>query len=428
MGNTNRPLRRHLVASAVGAAIALTALAPAMAAQALPNLSVEGASSVTWADAGDGSQVLLVDGARANTVFATDTATGDRYWFEQGSPVREHAFFDAATNAWYWADADGTIAHGKDVFIPVDESDRSKGGKWVRIDDDYTMVKGDDVRVSPDDGQVHRWHFDPVTGEMSKNFTIVDNGNGPAWAYFDDITGWMLYGQQYKPNNSADFQAGVNFHWYYFDEETGELQYGWKDIPSQDKTVYYDDTMGWMVYGWQNVGGTVSYFNRTTGALEICVPIEWKPCEKYSRGREGRDWDTIVLHTTQIPTLEGVDEQFADVNGRDASAHFAVGGTEVHQYVALSDTAWAVGDWNANTRTVSIEHVGTSEEPPSYETLDTSAKLMAALAASKGWTSLELGRNVNVHSVYTDTPCPFGLDVDWLVARANSYLAQTLGA
>lgn len=161
MGNTNRPLRRHLVASAVGAAIALTALAPAMAAQALPNLSVEGASSVTGADAGDGSQVLLVDGARANTVFATDTATGDRYWFEQGSPVREHAFFDAATNAWYWADADGTIAHGKDVFIPVDESDRSKGGKWVRIDDDYTMVKGDDVRVSPDDGQVHRWHFDP---------------------------------------------------------------------------------------------------------------------------------------------------------------------------------------------------------------------------------------------------------------------------
>lgn len=89
----------------------------------------------------------------------------------------------------------------------------------------------------------------------------------------------------------------------------------------------------------------------------------------------------------------------------------------------LEDTAWGVGSWNWNTRTVSIEHVGTREHPATYETLDTSAKLMATLAHKKGWSQLVMGQNVDVHKSFTATDCPFELDVDWLVARANHYLS-----
>lgn len=42
-------------------------------------------------------------------------------------------------------------------------------------------------------------------------------------------------------------------------------------------------------------------------------------------------------------------------------------------------------------RLVSIEHVGTTANPPSYATLITSAQLMAALARSKGWRHLTMG-------------------------------------
>lgn len=97
---------------------------------------------------------------------------------------------------------------------------------------------------------------------------------------------------------------------------------------------------------------------------------------------------------------------------------------QIHQYVGLNDTAWAVGDWEWNKRSVSIEHVGTTANPPSYATLDTSAQLMVALARSKGWRHLTMGDNVGIHKWYSSTSCPAGTDVNWLVAKANQYLGN----
>ena len=371
------------------------------------------------ADPATGKSLYHVNGALADCVFVSDAANGELYWFERGEFVREHAFFDAASQEWYWADADGTIACDKDVFIPKDESDRTKGGKWVRVDADYALVKGEDLRYGG-------WYwFDPVTGEMAKGFVFVPSKGGK-WVFYDYITGQMAHGERYIDGSFGD-EPG----WMYFDDVTGAVHYGWKDLPGTNggtgKTVYYDGVTGRMVYGWRNVDGMTCLFDPHTGEAVIRQSVVWKGTEKYSSGRQGNDWQCLVIHTTQIPTLEGVDEVFADADGRAASAHYAVCGTEVHQYVRLEDTAWAVGNWNWNTRTVSIEHVGTSDVPPTYETLDTSAKLMASLAHSKGWTSLVMGRNVDVHrSFYEDTECPFGLDVDWLVNRANHYLS--LGA
>lgn len=146
----------------------------------------------------------------------------------------------------------------------------------------------------------------------------------------------------------------------------------------------------------------------------------WVGARYFSRGREGNTWDYIVIHISECPTLSAIDNTFHGT--RRASAHLGVGAGEIHQYVSLADTAWAVGNWPWNTRSVSIEHVGTTRNPPSRAVLDTSAQLMCALAKQKGWTQLVLGQNVGIHKWYVATSCPATLDVTYLVSRANQLL------
>lgn len=146
----------------------------------------------------------------------------------------------------------------------------------------------------------------------------------------------------------------------------------------------------------------------------------WVGARHFSRGREGNTWDYIVIHISECPTLSAIDNTFWGT--RRASAHFGVGAGQIHQYVSLADTAWAVGNWPWNTRSISIEHVGTTSRPPSRATLDTSAQLMCALAKQKGWTRLVLGQNVGIHKWYVATSCPATLDVTYLVSKANQLL------
>lgn len=64
----------------------------------------------------------------------------EHYWFDSGSMARSKEIHDSSTNAWYWIDADGTMAYDKDVYL------HSNGGKWVRYDSNGHMVKGEDYR------------------------------------------------------------------------------------------------------------------------------------------------------------------------------------------------------------------------------------------------------------------------------------------
>lgn len=152
--------------------------------------------------------------------------------------------------------------------------------------------------------------------------------------------------------------------------------------------------------------------------------VVWKGANPmhYTPGREGNDWSVIVIHISESPTLEGIDNTFW--GAREATAHYGVGDTRIHQYVNTGDTAWAVGNWFWNLRSVSIEHVGTTAHPPTYQTLNTSARLIAALARSKGWRSVRMGKNLNIHKNYSSTSCPATLDVNWLYAKANEYLGN----
>ena len=59
---------------------------------------------------------------------------GTPYWFDNGVMARSKEIYDLGSDAWYWIDADGTMARDKDVYL------RSNGGKWVRYDSNGHMV------------------------------------------------------------------------------------------------------------------------------------------------------------------------------------------------------------------------------------------------------------------------------------------------
>ena len=181
-------------------------------------------------------------------------------WYENGKAVTSHAFYDPASKAWYWADADGSIAKDKDVFIPKDESDRSRGGKWVRFDSDRHMVKGEDVRYGG------WYYFDPITGAMAKGMSYIPS-NGGKWVYYDWTTGQMAHGEQFV-NYDAEHTG-----WYYFDAVTGKMAHGMKYVASNGgKWVYYDWTTGKMAHGEQFVNYDAEHtgwylFDKQTGAM-----------------------------------------------------------------------------------------------------------------------------------------------------------------
>ena len=186
-------------------------------------------------------------GFAAVTGWATG-ADGARHWYDEGVMAADKAFYDPGTDAWYWADADGSIARDKDVFIPVSNEDRSSG-KWVRFDGQCRMVKGEDCRYGG-------WYlFDEVTGEMAKGFRFVE-ANGGKWVCYDRVNGQMHHGQ-----------AADGGHWYLFDEYTGATLYGFQYIASDGKWVFYDRTMGWMLYGEQAIDGNWYYLDPNTGAV-----------------------------------------------------------------------------------------------------------------------------------------------------------------
>ena len=202
---------------------------------------------------------------------------GTRHWYENGRMVRSHAFYDKSSDAWYWADADGSIARDKDVFIPRDESDRSKGGKWVRFDKDSRMVKGE--QYSTKAGHVGWYWFDRTTGEMAKGMRYIPS-NGGKWVYYDATTGIMAHGERYVDYDRA------HTGWYRFDPTTGAMAHGDMYVGSNGgKWVRYDRTTGIMVHGLQWQDGSWYYFNQTTGAMahgRAWVP-EWRAWHDFDR-------------------------------------------------------------------------------------------------------------------------------------------------
>lgn len=175
---------------------------------------------------------------------------GHKYWYDHGVMARDKEAYDPGSNAWYWFDADGTMAVNKDVYIPTN-ADRSEG-KWVRYNASGGMIKGEDFRYNG-------WYwFDPATGEMIKGFVnIPEEGNSDGkWVYYDDITGQMHHGE-----------SCINNNWYYFDDWTGKMVHG--EYNRNGNWYYYDSITGIMQHGWTTLpDGRRMYYHEVTGVLK----------------------------------------------------------------------------------------------------------------------------------------------------------------
>ena len=80
--------------------------------------------------------------------------------------------------------------------------------------------------------------------------------------------------------------------------------------------------------------------------------------------------------------ISSVDATFQNAS-RQASAHYTVGGKEIHQHVSEANTAWHCGNYYGNHATVGIETVNSTLAPDykvSDTTLNTLIKLVADIA------------------------------------------------
>lgn len=147
--------------------------------------------------------------------------------------------------------------------------------------------------------------------------------------------------------------------------------------------------------------------------------IWWEGTDNYTPGNFGIE--ALFPHWTcggfwpSVRTLQDPS--------REASAHYVIEGNDVAQLIDESDSAWHCGNYYYNMRAISYELVGWPGNPPSYETLDTCAYMMAQ--ASHDYfdgADLVLGENVMLHRWVRATDCPGETDIDYLIEKANQIL------
>ena len=151
--------------------------------------------------------------------------------------------------------------------------------------------------------------------------------------------------------------------------------------------------------------------------------IKWVGCHpnNYDVGRSGKKINKIVVHWI-VGTLESCDTTFANPD-REASTHYAIGDSDIHQYVKEEDTAWHASNLTVNRESIGIEHEGGwlleggTRKKPTDLTHQTSAKLVADICRRY---SLPINRDtVHGHNEYKATQCPGSLDIDRIIELAR---------
>lgn len=152
----------------------------------------------------------------------------------------------------------------------------------------------------------------------------------------------------------------------------------------------------------------------------------------FTKGRNGQNIQFLVLHHNGGDlTVEGCYNVWQT---REASANYQVetSGT-IGQLVWDSDTAWHAGNYDANCKSIGIEHADDSTSPwhISAACLDNGAHLVAALCKY-----YKLGRptwmvNVFPHNHFSATECPASIagnqNAEYM-ARAQAYYDSMTGS
>ena len=165
----------------------------------------------------------------------------------------------------------------------------------------------------------------------------------------------------------------------------------------------------------------------------------WEKCEAdvvkllnkhYTSGRGGCKIEFIVEHyNAGNLTIGGC---WSVWQTRVASAHYQVedDGT-IGQLVWDSNTAWHAGDWDANCRSIGIEHANMSDGTITEATLDNGAHLTAALCHLYGLGRPQWMKNVYPHKHFQSTSCPgqiYGSQRQAYIERAQYWYDKMAGS
>lgn len=124
----------------------------------------------------------------------------------------------------------------------------------------------------------------------------------------------------------------------------------------------------------------------------------------FTPGRSGRSIDSVVLHYNggDLP----IDGCYDTWQTRPASAHYQVQSDGlVGQLVWDGNTAWHAGDWDANCRSIGIEHANRGDSLTD-ECIESGAHLVAAICAYYKLGRPQWGVNVFPHNHFSSTDCP----------------------
>lgn len=126
----------------------------------------------------------------------------------------------------------------------------------------------------------------------------------------------------------------------------------------------------------------------------------WWPANQtnYTKGREGNKIQGIVVHHAASTSLDSIGMAFSRA-GRNGSAHYGVGGNQIHQYVDEADTTWHCSNWWGNVRTVGIETTNSTGAPNweiAPDTFETLVKLVADIAKRNNLGKIWINPNADM--------------------------------
>lgn len=124
----------------------------------------------------------------------------------------------------------------------------------------------------------------------------------------------------------------------------------------------------------------------------------------FTSGRSGRNIEFVVIHYNMGDL--SIDGCYDTWQTRAASAHYQVQSDGIiGQLVWDANTAWHAGNWDANCRSIGIEHANRGDSVTD-ECIESGSHLVAALCLCYKLGRPAWGTNVFPHNHFSSTDCP----------------------
>lgn len=163
-------------------------------------------------------------------------------------------------------------------------------------------------------------------------------------------------------------------------------------------------------------------WNTLTADVTKIVPVH------YTSGRGGNQIRFVGIHYNAGNLT--VEQCYNVWLTREASAHYQVESRgRIGQLIWDGDTAWALGNFPANQKSINIEHANNPDGTINEIVLDKGAHLTAAVCKYYGLGRPEWDVNVFPHNHFSSTSCPgqiYGSQKDAYIQRAQYWYDQMM--